>query len=76
LPAAAVGEPSITGVNIQGDQLVLEVSIPGGQPYSVDVNPDLQSGRWTPIATDQTGSKVSINISTIGDQAFFRLRQN
>ena len=75
-PAAAVGEPSITGVNLQGDQLVLEVSIPGGQPYSVDVNPDLQSGRWTPIATDQTGSKVSINISTLGDQAFFRLRQN
>jgi hypothetical protein len=76
LPTAAVGEPSITGVNLQGDQLVLEVSIPGGQPYSVDVNPDLQPGRWTPIATDQTGSKVSINISTLGDQAFFRLRQN
>ena len=72
----AVSSLEITGASVVGAQLVLDIANPDDGPFDVDVTDDVVGGVWTPIATGQTGAQWSVDIDTLGNPSYFRLRKN
>lgn len=72
----AMAAPSISQVNVQGGQLVVSIASQSGVTYVLEYKSDLETGVWTPIATNVASGSVLSLVSppTPGPDGFFRVR--
>lgn len=71
VPAAGTTTATLKSMRLVGNAVSLNISAPTGASYSVQTSPDRMT--WTTIATNQTSSVWTYNI-TAQPAAYFRLR--
>jgi hypothetical protein len=74
-PRVVAGELRIGKASIAGGNLVLEISNPGGSPYTVETSTTLASGSWSVVASNQTGAQWTTALRTGAGPVFYRLRR-
>jgi hypothetical protein len=74
LPAQAVEELRIGGIQLSGGNVILSVVNSGGA-YDVEMNTDLNTTTWNVVAGNQTGAQVSVPVPVGPTQAFYRLKR-
>ena len=61
----------ITSMTRTGNQLQMQIENPGNGNFDVEGSTTLQPGSWTPVASNQTGTSFTTQIS--GERMFYRL---